>query len=60
MIYFSLNFERDEESGIPLHAGCPSRDLSERGGERERGKKSDREKESGPWSSLGILKLQHA
>lgn len=31
-----------------------------RGEERERGKKSDREKESGPWSSLGILKFQHA
>lgn len=33
--------------------------LREGGRERER-KKSEREKESGPWSSLGILKLQHA
>lgn len=32
-----------------------------REGRREREeKKSDREKESGPWSSLGILKFQHA
>lgn len=30
------------------------------GGGRERGEKSEREKASGPWSSLGILKLQHA
>lgn len=33
---YTLNFERDEESGIPLHAGCPSRDLSEGGEQRKR------------------------